>query len=125
MNYHNERKHYGAHGEQHVIDLLKEQGCTIQAHNYRTFGGEIDIIAQQGNTLIFMEVKTRHAPLFDLTALISYTKQKKIITTAKFYCSQYHIVNMTCRFDVALVLHKANNEFQITIIENAFTESTV
>jgi putative endonuclease len=112
----------GSTGEQLVVNELGKKGFTIHAQNYRKFVGEVDIIAQKGTLLIFVEVKARRNPLFDMAELISYTKQKKIIATAKYYCIEKNITNVTCRFDVALVSHE-NKGTTITIIENAFTES--
>jgi putative endonuclease len=121
---HRNQKQFGIEGEALVIDSLIKKGFSIIAQNYRQFTGEIDIIASKGTDLVFVEVKTRYNPLFDMTELISRTKQKKIIATAKWYCTQKGIINMTCRFDVALVAHNTiDNSTTITIIENAFIES--
>ncbi len=117
-------KKFGSQSEQLIIDTLIENGFTIQAQNYRKFSGEIDIIAQKKDILAFIEVKARQAPLFDMAELISYTKQKKIIALAKFYCAERNIVDMTCRFDVAFISYE-NKQRIISIIENAFTESSL
>lgn len=117
------QKKFGSHSEQLIMQELTQRGFVIRAHNYTTFSGEIDIIAQKGDTVAFIEVKARRNPLFDMTELISYTKQKRIIATAKLYCAEYTLINITCRFDVAFVSH-VNNNTTITIIENAFTESS-
>lgn len=48
-------------GEKHVEKLLKKRGCKICARNYRKPYGELDIVADDGELLLFVEVKTRHA----------------------------------------------------------------
>lgn len=116
-------KQRGIAGEMVVINHLIANGFIIRAHNYMQRCGEIDIIAQKGDLLSFIEVKMRTNPLFDMSSLIPYSKQKKIITTAKLYCAQQNIIDLVCRFDVALVRKDHENKDAITIIENAFTES--
>ncbi len=123
MKKNSAKKQLGIFGEKLVVDNLLKAGFSIVAQNYTQYFGEIDIIAQKGDLLSFIEVKTRHNPLFDMTELISYSKQKKIIATAKYYCARNKIVNLTCRFDVALVTSNTKNQLEVTIIENAFTES--
>ena len=118
-------KVFGKFGEDLVVQMLLKQGFKIKARNYNKLCGEIDIIAQKGEVLSFVEVKSRINPLFDMTCLISPTKQKKIVNTAKYYCSEHDIRNMICRFDVALVTQNEIKISQVTIIENAFTESIV
>jgi putative endonuclease len=123
MNGTTRQKTLGTQGELLVIELFIANGFTIAERNYQRFSGEIDIIAYKQKTAVFIEVKTRHKPLFDMTELISHTKQRKIIATAKLYCAEKGIVDMVCRFDVALVTYAAQQQPVITIIENAFTES--
>jgi len=58
MNF-GKRKHFGKIGEDHARALLKNRGYKILTRNYKTKLGEIDIIALDGDTLVFVEVKTR------------------------------------------------------------------
>ncbi len=112
------KKHIGNHGEQLVVDQLEQAGFTIEARNYAKRYGEIDIIASKKDLLTFIEVKNRFNPLFDMTELIPRSKQRKIVSVAKAFLAHYHTVEVTCRFDVALVT-RSNN---ITYNENAFTQ---
>lgn len=114
------RKQKGQHAEQLVAKELESNGFTILALNYRKFFGEIDIIAQQKDLIVFVEVKTRTHNYVDPTELIIQSKQKKISLVAQeFIASQLNNLEATYRFDVALVEH--NNTFTIRYIENAFT----
>lgn len=110
----------GNAGEQAVAAHLEKQGFTILECNYTQSFGEIDLIARKDDVLSFVEVKTRRNPLFDMAELISYPKQKRIIQTALTYCAVNRIDNMVYRFDVAMVIQTGNNQYDISIIENAF-----
>lgn len=108
----------GAKGEQAAAEWLKKEGFTVHCINYQTRCGEIDIIAQKKELLVFVEVKTRTAITFALSEVITPSKQKRIIKTAYAYIHAHKIVNSVFRFDVALVeLNKS-----ITYIPNAFSE---
>lgn len=112
----------GDSGEALVVEHFKKQGYQILERNYQKQYGEIDIIAQKDDVIACIEVKTRYKPLFDMTELIPFSKQKKIILVAKQYCAQNRITNQTIRFDVALVRADQSPDEQISIIENAFSE---
>ncbi len=108
-------KQSGNKAEKQASDYLISQGFCILEHNYHKRYGEIDIIAQKDDTLIFVEVKMRKNPIFDTRYLISPSKQKKIIKVAKEYIARYDYTQKYCRFDVILI-----EKEKLTHIENAF-----
>ncbi len=111
----------GILGEQLIATQLKNQGFIILAQNYRKLGGEIDIIAKRNDVIVFVEVKTRRDPLFDMSEVITLSKQRKIISVAKLYIAENKIYDYVCQFDVALIAwHDTSPE--INYIENAFNE---
>ncbi len=112
----------GKQGEDMVVQHLKTQGFTIHARNYRKRYGEIDLIAQKGNVLAFVEVKWRHNPYIDPAEVILSSKQRKIIAVAKEFLSTHTITDVTCRFDVALIEQK-DNTTEIRYIANAFVSN--
>lgn len=114
-------KKFGEQGEQLIADKLEVEGFKIVARNYLKRNGEIDIIAQKDDLLVFVEVKTRFNPLFDSAEIIDPIKQKKILTVAKQYLAEHNVQNMYCRFDVALVEHTHGTQ-TITYIPDAFGE---
>lgn len=118
-----ERIELGKKGEEIIAQDLENKGFKICQKNYKVKFGEIDIIAQKNDLLVFVEVKLRRNPLFYLSELIVPSKQKKIIKTALWYISTNKINNKIYRFDVAL-LESTNNDYTITYIENAFTQSS-
>lgn len=115
-------KRMGFYGEQLVVDKLQREGYEIVARNYVKPYGEVDIIAQKAQELLFIEVKTRRNPLFDPAEQIPLSKQKRIITVAKhFLATHTETISMTCRFDVALVI-TVQGKTSITYLANAFME---
>ena len=117
MNYKIQK---GKEGELLVAQHLQKNGYTIVTQNYRKRFGEVDVIAQKDDTIAFVEVKWRHDPLIDPAELISFPKQKKIISIAKHFLSQHNNEEIVCRFDVALI-EENHNSINLQYIENAFT----
>ena len=115
----NLRKETGQQGELAVCNWLKGQGFKIRHCNYMITQGEIDIIAQKDELIVFVEVKTRKTEHFHLSELITRSKQRKIIRTAKQYLLEFQVVDKVCRFDVALVTMGQNES--ITYLPHAFS----
>lgn len=111
----------GRAAEQFVGAALEKQGYTICAYNYQKSFGEIDIIAQNEESLLFVEVKCRTNPLFDVHTIITRSKQKKIIAVAKYFMTVNNLNNHTAQFDVAFVMC-SDNVFTSEYIANAFQE---
>ena len=94
-------KQEGLQGEALVADYLRNNGFQLVAHGYYCRFGEIDLIAWEGNTLCFIEVKTRTNLEMGLPReYVTPTKQKKLRKTALFYLSEKKL-DCFCRFDVA------------------------
>lgn len=112
----NKRK-VGHRWEVHAAAFLNAQGYKILELNFNCKFGEIDIIAKDGNYLVFCEVKYRKTVEAGLPeeAVTTY-KQKKIISSALFYMSSHHFSYETeVRFDVVSILGS-----EISVIKNAF-----
>ena len=95
----------GAAGEDFVQSWLERQEYMVIERNWRTRTGEIDIIAQKDDTLIFVEVKTLpHTPLEDLDIIVGKRKQERICKTAKYFLLTHRKYNkMHIRFDVIVL----------------------
>jgi putative endonuclease len=106
-------------GENQVVSWLLQNGYTVLQQNFACKFGEIDIIAQKDEIVCFIEVKTRFTTYFDLSELVNFTKQKKIIATAKKYIALYGNTSQVYRFDVALV-EKTPEGLFVNYIPNAF-----
>ncbi|MCL2547133.1 MAG: YraN family protein [Oscillospiraceae bacterium] len=110
----------GEWGERVALDHLCENGYDIVEQNFRSRYGEIDIVAQQGDTIVFIEVKTR-APHAMVTGIesISPSKQKKLRYTAEMYLTKFN--NMPpARFDVIDIVANGWTVESIELIVDAF-----
>lgn len=91
----------GRDGEERAEEYLIIKGYDILEKNYKNRFGEIDIIARDGKTLVFIEVKTRNTSLYGLPAdAVDARKQGRIGRVALSYISDKRFVNHPCRFDV-------------------------
>ena len=115
------RRAIGAQGEADARAFLAGKGAKILETNYRRPTGEIDIIARQGNTLLFVEVKRRSSLRYGTPAeAVNRQKQARILRTALLYMQERRIADIPVRFDVIEVLPG-----QIRHIENAFDASAI
>lgn len=115
------RKQFGASGEAHIAQYLEKQGYAIVARNYKKLHGEIDLIAQKDQELVFVEVKTRSSSYIEPEYLISPAQQRKIVTTALAYIAEHDLTEYVWRFDAALLIGKPPHQ-SLTYIPNAFTQ---
>lgn len=108
--------------ENFVCQWLKSQENTIIMRNFRTRHGEIDIIATDGEYIMFVEVKAKKSHHFGTPSeVVDYKKQQKICKTAALYLSEnFH--DLQPRFDVADVSIFSDNDadLRINYIKNAF-----
>ncbi len=107
----------GLRGEKTAEDYLqKSSGMVCLERRYRTKAGEIDLIMREGETLVFVEVKTRRneAPGMGLMA-VNAAKQRRISRAAVLYLMEHHALNLPVRFDLVEICGD-----QILHIPNAF-----
>lgn len=118
-----QRIHLGKQGEDIAAEYLRSKGFQIEARNYRQKSGEIDIICRDGDTLVFVEVKTRKDSEFGHpTESVTSRKQQQISRTALLYLSTNNLHDEAVRFDViGVICSQASPD--ITHIVGAF-EST-
>jgi putative endonuclease len=95
----------GQEGEARAAALLESRGIKIIARNFRSQWGEIDLIAAEGETLAFIEVKTwNYYGYGELEYGINSKKRRRIIETAKYFLSVHREYNgMALRFDVIFI----------------------
>lgn len=114
------RKRIGKKGEDQAVHYLKQKGYRILERNFRAERGEIDIIALDQDTLVFVEVKTkRHDHFGEPETWVNLKKQAQIGKIAQAYLQQRGIVDMDCRFDVIGVVFE-NQSSEIRHIQDAF-----
>ncbi|WP_323845070.1 YraN family protein [Microbulbifer magnicolonia] len=107
----------GARMEEAAARYLQAAGLTVIARNYRSRRGEIDLIANDGDTLVFAEVRYRSNNRFGTAgATVDRRKQQKLLATAQSYLLQNKL-DCPCRFDVIAIEGDVQN---IQWIKNAF-----
>lgn len=113
-------KHIGDKAEQQALIYLQQAGLTVVTRNFHRPGGEIDLIMQDGETLVFVEVRYRKSAKFG-SALESVTvqKQQRLIQTASAYIQQTPTHHPRYRFDVVAIMPE-NNSFNINWLKDAF-----
>lgn len=115
----------GNSGESFVAEFLKKKGYIISAKNYRTKFGEIDVIAENNDEILFVEVKTRkETSLVRPYEYVNKDKQRKIFVTANIYL-QHNGFGLNPRFDVAEVFVSDDGSMRLNYFENAFGADTI
>ena len=104
------RKATGAYGEQLAAEYLTRRGYEIIVRNWRCAAGEMDIIARQGETLVFVEVRTRRGTrLGSPEESITPAKQARLVSVARTYLAETDCADCDWRIDViAIVLDRRN-----------------
>lgn len=99
----------GKLGEEVVAQWLIARGGTILHRRWRWKRGEIDLIAVESSTLLFIEVKTRNSRNWDADGLLAVNQQKqtRLIRSAELFLVKHpEFAEYPCRFDVAIVRHQ-------------------
>jgi len=111
---------FGKTGEDLACRELERRGYAIVARRYRMRGGELDIIARDGPTLVFVEVKAREGCAFGLAAeAVTPVKQRRIARLALDYVARHHLADCPCRFDVVSIQVDEGRP-AIEVFQNAF-----
>lgn len=116
------RKNLGKAGEALAYRYLKRHGYTIQERNYSTPIGEIDIIAEDADVLVFVEVKMKRSDSYGLPEeAINSKKMHKLTRLAQLYIKNEKLYNRKARFDVVAILDRGRfAKNSIRLIKNAF-----
>ena len=109
----------GVPGEDMAVAFLEKRGLRIVERNYRCRLGEIDLIARDGTTTVFVEVRKRKSSAFGGAAgSITAAKRRKLVRAAQHYISRF-ATPPQCRFDALLI---EGEPPRIDWIRNAFDE---
>ncbi len=114
-------KQLGEAGEKIAVKYLRQKGYRILEQNYRNRLGEIDIVAMEQRTIVFVEVKTRRNtrygnPKYSVTP----KKQLKISMVALQYLKEQNITGQRARFDVVSIIQPHGGTRTIELVQNAF-----
>ncbi len=114
------RQAFGVRGEDQARAELERRGYVIVARRYRTRHGEIDIVARDGDVLVFVEVKARTSGSFgDPEEAVTLQKQQRVVWMALDYLARQRLGEVACRFDVVSV-QAGTSPPTVTVIPDAF-----
>ena len=115
-------RHLGNRGERRAAKFLRRKGYKILARQCTSRLGEIDLIALEGETIVFVEVKTRRSDSAGLPSeAVTPAKQKKLTSLALVYLKRHGLLEHRARFDVVTVLWPAEGKQpEIVHYQNAF-----
>jgi len=117
------KQRLGALGEQAAEELLRSRGYRIVARNHRCRRGEVDLIAERGELLVFVEVRTRASAAFGgPEETVSLAKQRRVVAAARDYLARRRGPERGARFDVVAVVDGPRGP-TLTHFENAFFAS--
>jgi len=113
-------KRIGRRGERKAAAFLKKHGYRIVEKNWRSPVGEVDLIAVDGDCLVFVEVKTRGGELFGAPIeAVGPAKQRRIIEGAHYYARLNDCLDVPIRFDVVSVF-RSKRSYRVELTKNAF-----
>jgi putative endonuclease len=121
-----QRQELGKSGEDLAVEELARRGYAILARRYRTRHGEIDVVARDGETTVFIEVKVRTTGEFGAAAeAVTPSKQRRLVSMATDYLVRHHLTDRPCRFDVIALDDDPGREGKgagkvLTLYRNAF-----
>lgn len=115
------RRLFGQEGEVAAERYLRRKGYRIVAKNLRSSLGELDLVAEDGRVLVFVEVKARRTGEYGgAIHAVHRRKQEKLIQLASQYLARHHLSNRICRFDVVLLQGTNTSAPVIEHIKSAF-----
>ncbi len=111
----------GAMGEDIAARYLEALGFEILERNFRSRAGEIDIVARDGETIVFVEVKARRPGPFGVASeQVTARKRRRLVNTALAYMAARHMTGAGCRFDVVAVDIPRHGPPVVQLVEGAF-----
>ncbi|WP_447979669.1 YraN family protein [Candidatus Nitrospira bockiana] len=115
-----DQKQFGRDAESEAERYLRRHGYRIRDRNARSVYGELDLVAERGGTIVFVEVKARRTSAYGgAPHAVDARKQAKLIRLAAHYLARHKLADRPCRFDVVLCSGDAGPD-RIEHIENAF-----
>lgn len=117
-----ERRSFGIRGELLAREFLEGKGHTVLAVNFRVKFGELDLVTRDGETVVFVEVRTRCHDIFGHPLeSVGPGKRRRLGRLAEFFLlERFGTTSVACRFDIIAIVATGSDEPQIVHLENAF-----
>lgn len=114
------RRWVGDQAEQLVVEAYERDGFVVRDRNVNCRSGELDVVAEKGSLLVFVEVRMRSTDVWgDPSATVSHAKQRRVVLSAHEYCQRHRLFQRVIRFDVASVIGRGRDG-HIELIPDAF-----
>ena len=114
----------GNYGENLACNFLQKHDYQILERNFLSYRGEIDIVARDKDTLVFVEVKTRTQTYCGQPAeAVNFSKKKQLYKVAEYYLYLHHQLECKVRFDVIEIILYGSNSYHIQHPKDTITES--
>ena len=110
---------FGRRSEIDGAGYLRSIGFRVVASGYRTRAGEVDLVAWDGNVLVFVEVKALHADAPPEDA-VGRRKQQRVMRAAQSYIAQYRLHETSYRFDILAVTARPGQKREFRLLRDAF-----
>ena len=109
-------------GEDAAVEALRLRGYRVLARNVRLRRGELDVVAEEGGDLVFVEVKSRRSEAYGTPAeAVGFRKQRTLVQLAAAYLVRKGLGDRACRFDVVEVrLDSAGRPVRVDVLRDAF-----
>jgi putative endonuclease len=115
-----ERRREGDQAEQLVVEHLEREGYVVRDRNVICRRGELDVVAEKGEVLAFVEVRMRATDVWgDPSTTVNFSKQRKVVLAATEYCQRHRLFARVIRFDVASVVGRGRTG-RVDLITDAF-----
>ena len=115
------RQALGLEGEEAAARHLESRGLRVVERRWRCRAGEIDLVAEDGGVLVFVEVKARGGAGYGTPAeAVTPSKQRRLVTLASWFLAERDAHERPCRFDVVEVLPAANGAVHVRHLADAF-----
>ena len=116
-----DKKEFGQKGEAAAARYYLDRGCRLLDHGYRTRMGDLDLVLEEGDTVVVAEVKSRAAgSLVPAAQAVDTAKQRRLILAAQSFLQQQELADRPVRFDVVEVSPAAGGGLLVHCIKNAF-----
>ena len=115
-----DRRAYGREAEEAAVRHLESQGFRVRERNFLCRFGELDVVAERDDLVVFVEVRMRsHAAWGDPAHTVSWSKQRKVVRAALHYLFRHDLQDRMIRFDVITVLGRGERA-RVEHIPSAF-----
>lgn len=115
-----EKKELGARGERAALRFLRRKGMRLRMRNWRSRSGEVDLVMEDGGTIVFVEVRSRSSePSDPPLEMLGAQKERRMVRVAEDYLYRYKLLDRLWRIDCVFVIFDGRRAANFEHVENA------